>query len=235
MITTRRTAALALGLAATISAEAAAQECLGISAGSRGYVSYGVEGTDGVTGQAATVGLRLSDFNVQLHGRLMDPGGTSFSGGVTGSVKTIEAQVAYPITKKVPLCVFAGLGWTNYKLERTGFFGGTEPTTETGPFTQLQVPIGISLGKEFRVTERFRVSGFVQNAALYRFERYDSGLASGGYRTHNTLGLGVTVGAGLSYGPLMLRSTISNHKTLNNSVGLYDDFPYMSLQLGVKF
>ena len=45
----------------------------------------------------------------------------------------------------------------------------------------------------------------------------------------------MTLGAGISYGPIMLRSTISNHKTLQNSVGLYSDFPYMSLQVGVKF
>lgn len=232
MIRIRRIAALAFGMAVTMSAEVAAQECIGISAGSRGYVSYGVEGTDGVTGEALTVGLRLRDFNVQLHGRSMDPGGYTFSSGVAGRMRTVQAQISYPLTDKLPLCLFAGLGWTNYKLERSGLFGGTEPQTESGPFTQLQIPVGISLGKELRLTNNLRVSGFVQNSVLYQFERYESNI---GNPDHNTLGLGMTLGAGISYGPIMLRSTISNHKTLQNSVGLYSDFPYMSLQVGVKF
>jgi hypothetical protein len=49
MITIRRVAALAFGMAVTMSGEAAAQECLGISPDTRAYFSYGLEGTDAVT------------------------------------------------------------------------------------------------------------------------------------------------------------------------------------------
>lgn len=228
MIAIRKIAALAFGMAVTISAEAAAQECLGITAGSRGYASYGVEGTDGVTGQAATVGLRLSDFNVQLHARVMDPGGRTFSSGVNGRMHTVELQVARPITKKLPLCLFSGLGWTGYDLEH---FSAGE--TSSGGYTQLRVPLGISLGKEFKLTENLGVSTFVQNAALYQFERFDPSDVRAS--SQSTLGIGMTAGLGLTYGRLMLRSTISNYKTLSSPVGLYNDFPYMSLQVGVKF
>ena len=203
---------------------AAAQECLGISAGSRGYASYGVEGTDGVTGQALTVGLTVRDFSLQLHGRRMDPGGTTFSGGVVGRMHTLQLQAAHPITKKLPLCIFGGFGWTGYNMERENV---------NSPYTQLRAPLGISLGKEFKLTDQFSVSTFVQNAALFDVERFERG---GGFTSNQfNLGVGMAAGLGLSYGPLMLRSTISNYKTLRSSPALYNDFPYMSLQLGVKF
>src|SRR5687767_7899501 len=104
---------------------AAAQECLGISPGTRAYASYGVEGTDGITGQALTVGFRASDFTVQLHGRLMEPNAlvlTPGGGKSARDMKTVQLQLAYPITKKLPLCVFGGLGWTNYDLQTRASF-----------------------------------------------------------------------------------------------------------------
>lgn len=227
-MTIRRVLLMTVGLILSVSAGAFAQECLGISAGTRAYVSYGAEGTDGVTGQALTVGLRLREFNVQLHGRTMDPGGRSFSSGVDGRMNTVALQVAHPITKKLPLCVFGGLGWTGYDIER--FNAGQ---TTTSPYTQIQVPLGISLGKEFKLSDNFSISSFVQNAAVYQLERGD--VFDGRRVQEHNLGVGVTAGLGISYGPLMLRSTISNYKLLKNSFGLYNDFPYMSLQLGVKF
>lgn len=234
MMTFRRIAALAFGLAITISAEAAGQECLGISPGTRGYASFGLEGTDAVTGHAATVGLRLRDVTVQLHGRRLDQGSGSrpdFANSVD-HVKTLQLQLAYPITRKVPLCVFGGLGWTGYTLQRVISLPGEPQQNMVGGYHHLRVPIGISLGKEFQLTENLRLSTFAQNAVMYEFEKYSPEQRD---FNHNTLGIGMTAGLGLSYGHLMLRSTISNYKAFSDGVGLYNDFPFMSLQLGVKF
>jgi hypothetical protein len=236
MITTRRILMFSVSMVFGVAMSAAAQECVGISPGSRGYASFGLEGTDAVTGYAGTLGLQLRDFTVQLHGRRMDQGhsGRIDLANSADHVKTVQLQVAHPITSKFPLCVFGGFGWTGYTLERTLRVSPTEQQFVTGGYTQVRVPVGISLGKEFKLTENFRVSTFAQNAVMYEFEKYDPDQQE--RKTHhNTLGIGMTAGLGVSYGPLMLRSTISNYKALKNGVGLYNDFPFMSLQLGVKF
>jgi hypothetical protein len=229
MVTARRVLLVTLAFAGTTAMEAEAQECLGYTAATRAYASYGVEGTDGVTGQALTVGMRWRDLNLQLHGRVMDPNAISVSGSaVDGRTHTVQLQAAHPITNKLPLCVFGGLGWTGYDMQR---FNGAE--TVTGAYTQYQVPLGISLGKEFQLTDRLSLTTFAQNAVLYQFENLSGAQAFD--RKQHTIGIGMAAGLGLSYGPLMLRSTISNYKTLNNGIGMYNDFPYMSLQIGVKF
>jgi hypothetical protein len=140
--------------------------------------------------------------------------------------------LAYPITRKVPLCLFGGLGWTGYTLQRVISLPTDAQEFMVGEYTHLRVPIGISLGKEFKITEKFRLSTFAQNAVMYEFEKYRPEQRE---FEHNTLGIGMTAGLGLSYGPIMLRSTISNYKAFSDGVGLYNDFPFMSLQLGVKF
>jgi hypothetical protein len=233
MITSRRIATLALGLAVTMSAEATAQECLGITAGSRGYFSYGVEGTDGATGETFTVGLRLQDFTMQFQKRTLKPS------LMVDDLDRTELQVAYPLARKIPLCIVGGFSWSAYDTDQVFGWGTDENGNTTthgragGPYSQLRVPIGISLGKEFTLTEKFRVATFVQNSVLFEAE---SGEAFDGTRIHQkTLGLGVTAGLNASYGRLLLRSTISNTRMLDSSLGFYNDYPYMSLQLGVKF
>jgi hypothetical protein len=224
------TTALILGAAA----QAAAQECIGISPTARGYFAYGVEGTDGATGEGFTLGVRIGQAGLQLHRRTLEPV------SVADDIESLHAQVAVPLSKKVPLCAIGGIGWTGYDTDRifswgTDVDGNTVQTgTAGGPYLQLRAPIGLAIGKELKVTERFRVAGFVSNSVVYDFERVDSHEAGRRLERHS-LGFAANLGLSLNYGRIMLRPSLYHFTTLRQSYDQYNDFPFASLQLGVRF
>jgi hypothetical protein len=214
---------------------AIAQECLGLSATSRGYFSYGFEGTDGATGEGFTVGVRLGQGALQLQRRTLEPV------SVVDDIESVNAQVAWPVTKKLPICVVAGLAWTGYDTDRinswsTDIEGNVvQSGTAGGPYLRLRVPLGISIGKELKLTKRFSVGGFLNNSLLYDYERFDSAVMDRELK-RNGFGVAATGGLSLNYSRLMLRPTFTHFTTLNGkSFDEYNDFPFLSIQLGVRF
>jgi hypothetical protein len=214
-------------------AQVAAQECLGLSASSRGYFSYGFEGTDGATGEGFTLGLRLGSGSVQLQRRELEPV------GLVDDMQTLQALGAVPISRRMPLCATGGLTWTNYDDDRINAFGNDaegnliQRGTASGPYLRLQSPVGVALGKELRVGDKFAVGGFVNPSLVYEFERYES--FDGSINSRDGVGLGFTAGMSMSYSRLMLRSTLSSLSSRNYTLNGFNNFPFLSLQLGVKF
>ena len=228
-----RMATTALVCTLALSARAAAQECLGLSAENKGYFSYGVEGTDGASGEGFTLGLRVGSGSVQLLRRTLEPV------NLVDDMETVQGIVAVPLRVRLPLCVTAGFGWTGYDDDRVNVFGNDEEGnliqrgTAAGPYLRLQAPVGVALGRELRLSSKIAVGGFVNPALVYEYEKYES--FNGDTVTRGGLGLGITTGVSASYGRLMLRSTLSSLSSRNYTLNGYNNFPFLSLQLGVKF
>jgi hypothetical protein len=215
-------------------APVAAQECIGISSNARGYFTYGLEGTDGATGEGFTLGVRVGSGSLQLQRRTLEP--TS----VIDDIESLQAQVTVPVAKKVPVCIIAGIGWTGYDTGEIFSWStdGEGNTTQSGraggPYMQLRVPVGIAIGKEFKFTQRLAFAPFASNSFMYDYERFESVQLDRQMHEHG-IGMVSAVGFSLSYGRFMLRPSLTNIADLNGSFDRYNDFPFLSLQLGVKF
>ena len=233
MLSVRSIIVASITLVITAAVPAAAQQCLGLSSITRGYFAYGVEGTDGATGDGFTLGLRFGERGVQLQRRTLEP--------VTllDDMETVQAVGAAPITKQLPLCVTAGFGWTGYDDDRIQSWGSDpnggfiQRVTSAGPYRRLQAPVGIAFGKEVRFGSKFAAGGFVNPSLVYEHEKYESSRSE--IITRGGVGLGFTAGASLSYNRLMLRSALSSLSAHNYTLNGFHNFPHLSLQLGVRF
>ena len=214
--------------------QVAAQECIGISSTARGYFTYGLEGTDGATGEGFTLGVRVGSGSLQLQRRTLEPS------SVIDDIESLQAQVAVPVAKKVPVCIVAGIGWTGYDTGEIFSWStdGDGNTTQSGraggPYMQLRVPVGIAVGKEFKFTQRLAFAPFLSNSFMYDYERFESVQLGRNMHEHG-VGMVSAVGFSLSYGRFMLRPSLTNTADLNGSFDRYNDFPFLSVQLGLKF
>jgi hypothetical protein len=223
----------ALMLTLTLAANAAAQECQGLSNSGRGYFAYGFEGTDGATGEGFTLGLRFPSAGIQLQRRSLE------QVNLVDEMETLQGLASFPVIKSLPLCVTAGLGWTGYDDDRVNVFGTDaegnfiQRGTAAGPYMRLQAPVGVSLGKELRLGSKFAVGGFVNPSLVYEFEKYES--FSGATDKRSGIGLGFTTGLSVSYSRLLLRSTMSSLSSRTYTLNGFNNFAFLSVQLGVKF
>jgi len=228
-----RLAFSALVMLVTVPASAAAQQCLGLSNSARGYLTYGFEGTDGATGEGLSLGLRFGTGSVQLQRRSLEPV------NLVDEMETLQGLGAVPITKQLPLCATVGLGWTGYDDDRVDVFGADadgnfiQRGTAAGPYNRLQVPVGVALGKELQIGSKFAVGGFVNPSLVYEFEKYES--FNGSTEQRSGIGLGFTTGLSMSYSRLMLRSTLTSLSSRSYTLNGFNNFPFLSVQLGVKF
>jgi hypothetical protein len=223
----------AIAMTLVLSAHAAAQQCLGLSNSARGYFTYGFEGTDGASGDGFTLGLRFGNGSVQLQRRTLEPV------NLVDDMETLQGLGAVPVTKTLPLCATLGLGWTGYDDDRINGSGTDvegnliQRGTAAGPYTRIQAPLGVALGKELQIGSKFAVGGFVNPSLVYEFERYES--FTGTREERSSLNLGFTAGLSMSYSRIMLRSALSSLSSHNYTLNGYNNFPFLSLQLGVKF
>jgi hypothetical protein len=217
----------------TLTAQAAAQQCLGLSNSGRGYFAYGIEGTDGATGEGFTLGLRFGKGSVQLSRRSLE------QVNLVEEMETLQGLGAVPISTRLPLCVTAGLVWTGYDDDRVHELGvdaqGNFITRgmAAGPYLRLQAPVGVTLGKEIQIGSKLAVGGFVNPSLVYEFEKYES--FTGSTDERSSVNIGFTTGLSLSYSRLMLRSTLTSLSSHNYTLNGFNNFPFLSVQLGVKF
>ena len=228
-----RLATTALALTVVLSAPAAAQECVGLAPDAKGYIAYGLEGTDGASGDGFSVGVRVRGVGLHLQRRTLEPV------NLVDDMQTVQAMVAVPLKTRLPLCVTAGFGWTGYDDDRVDIFGNDadgnliERGTAAGPYLRLQTPVGVSLGRELRIGKKLGLGGFVNPALVYEYEKYESFDATTVKR--DGLGLGITTGGSASYGRVMLRATLASLSSHNYTLNGYNNFPFFSAQLGVRF
>lgn len=228
-----RLATTALALTLVFSARASAQECVGLTPDTKGYFAYGLEGTDGASGDGFSLGVRLGRLGLHLQSRTLEPV------SLVDDMETVQGMVAVPLRTRLALCPTAGFGWTGYDDDRVDVFGNDaqgnaiQRGAAAGPYLRLQVPAGVSLGRVLRVGRKLALGGFVNPALVYEYERYESFDAS--TVTRDGLGLGITTGGSVSYGRVLLRSTLSSLSSHNYTLNGYNNFPFLSVQLGVKF
>lgn len=233
MTRSARLTAMVLALTGVCAARGFGQECVGLSPDSKGYFAYGLEGTDGASGQGLALGLRLGSSGLHLQRRTLEPG------NLVDDMQTVQGVAAVALKTRLPLCVTVGLGWTGYDDDRVDVFGNDaqgnviQRERAAGAYLRLQAPLGISLGRELHVSQHIAVGGFINPALVYEYERYES--FNGSTVTRDGAGLGITTGASVTYRRILLRSTLSSLSSHNYTLNGYNNFPFLSLQVGVTF
>ena len=214
---------------------ALAQECVGLPGG-RGMLSVGFEGTDGATGQGLSFAYRTPGAAVLLQHRSLE----GFT--LVDDLRTSEAQASVRLPAvRLPVCLTAGAQWTAYDNDRreSESWSRADPGHVTlrhrvgGPYRRLRVPVGVSLGREFRIGERLSLVPFVQPAVVFEREAYDPEVAP--EQTRSDWGLGASGGVTAAYGWLVVRSTLTHTATHEYALSSQHNFPAFSLQAGVRF
>ena len=213
---------------------AAAQECVGLPAG-RGILSVGFEGTDGAIGEGAAFAYQARGGAVLLQRRSLD------DSSLTDERRSTEAQVSLTLPRvRLPLCLVAGVQSTSYDNafhESTSW--GTEPNYRIerhrigGPYERVRVPVGISLGREFRVRERVSFVPFIHPAIVFDRERYEP--ENGAKQVRSAWGLGGSGGVTAAVDWLILRSSVSHAGTHEYGLSQQHNWPVVSVHAGVRF
>ena len=214
---------------------AAAQECVGLPSG-RGLLSVGFEGTDGATGHGLSFAYQTPNAAVVLQRRSLDD--ISLVDDPTTS--EIQASVKLPAVG-LPVCVAAGAQWLAYDSDwhESTSWTGMEPGYRTerhrigGPYRRLRIPVGISVGREFRIGEHLSLVPFIHPAVVFDRESYVP--ETGPEQTRGEWGLGASGGVTAAMGWLVLRSTITHAATHEYALSSQHNFPTVSLHAGVRF
>lgn len=228
-------ARVALGLVAGMICfpiAASAQQCLGFPTGSRGFLTFGFEGTDGATGEGLGFGYQTSGVGILLQGQSLD----DFT--VIDELETIEARVSYRPVKTLPICVLAGIAKTAYHSEQELSRSGREPGYVDerhiigGPYRRLRVPVGIGIGREFFVGPITLVPYFTP-ALVYESETHILPNAPGENR--HAWGVSGNAGITLVAGWMVVRSSLSHAVTHEYALSSKHNFPLFTLHAGVRF
>lgn len=224
---------LALSLLSHVST-AHAQECVGMPAGARGVLTYGFEGTDGATGRGLSFAYQTSGSSFLLHHRALD----GFT--LVDELRTTELQASVRVPG-LPVCLVTRGEWTAYDNDRleSVSWNAADPGYKTerhrmgGPYRRLRVPLGIGVGREFRVTERMSIVPFAAPAVVYEREIYtpDSGVEE----RRTTLGFAARGGITASLNWFVLRSALSHTLTHEYALSSQHNFAELSVQAGVRF
>ena len=214
---------------------AQAQECVGRPSG-RGVLSLGVEGTDGASGPGVSFAYQTPSSSLQLQHRSLD----AFA--QDDEISTYEAQAAVRLGRlRLPVCVTAGLQWTDYDYT---WHEGSE-WTQTDPeyrierhrigggYQRLRVPVGISLGREFHLGRGVSLVPYVQPTVVFERER----LTPAGDAPQKRLGLGLGLNAGLAVAKdwFVLRANLTHTDTYDRALSSRNNFPGVSVHAGVRF
>lgn len=213
---------------------ASAQECSGIPGG-RGYLSVGFEGTDGATGQGVGFAYRAPAAAMVLQHRSLN------DISLADDRRTSEVQFSTKVPAvRLPVCLVAGAQSTAYDNsfhESTSW--GEDPGYRTerhrmgGAYRSFRVPLGVSAGREFRVSDRLSLIPFVQ--PLVVLERESLQPATGPLQTRSDWGLGASGGITAALDWVVLRSTVTHASAHEYALSSQHNWPVVSLHAGVRF
>lgn len=212
-----------------------AQECVGLPGG-RGILSVGLEGTDGATGSGVAFAYQTPRASVQLQHRALD----DFT--VVDDLRTTDVQASVRLPGvRLPVCVTAGVQRTAYddtrheSTEWTGQEPGhlVERHRIGGPYRRQRVPVGVSMGREFRVGRRVSLVPFIAPAVVFERETYRP--ETGPAQTRSTWGLGASGGVAASLDWLVLRASLSHTSTHEYALSSKHNHPTIALHAGVRF
>ncbi len=214
---------------------APAQECVGLPSG-RGLLSVGFEGTDGATGRGLAFAYQTPSAAVLLEHRSLDDISLADERTTSG----VQASVKVPVVR-FPVCVTAGAQITAYdnSFHESTSWSGTDPGYRVerhrigGPYRALRVPVGVSVGREFRIGDRLSLVPFVQPAVVFDRESYRP---EGGPReTRSDWGWGASGGVTAAFEWLVLRSAVTHAATHEYALSSQHNWPVVSLHAGVRF
>ena len=214
---------------------ALAQDCVGLPAG-RGLLSVGFEGTDGATGQGVGFAYQTRGAAVLLEHRSLDDISLADERTTTG----MQASVKVPAVR-LPICVVAGVQSTSYDdtFHESTSWTGHDPGYRVerhrmgGLYHSLRVPVGVSIGREFQIGERFSVIPFIQPSVVFDTESYRP--HSGGEQSRSAWGIGGSGGVTAAFDWFVLRSAISHAATHEYALSMQHNWPVVSLHAGVRF
>lgn len=231
----RSISVLVLPLALLAAASSAlAQACVGLPSG-RGLLAVGFEGTDGATGEGLTFAYQAPRVSVLLQRRSLD----GFT--LVDDLRTSEVQVSTPLPA-LPVCLVAGARWTAYDNDRHEgqSWSAADPRYRTeryrmgGPYRRMRVPVGVGLGREFRLGEGVSLVPFIQPALVWEHERY-APEQDGPEQTRSAWGLGGSGGVTAAFGWLVVRTAVTHAATHDRALSSQNNWPELSAQVGVRF
>lgn len=221
-----------LGLLAAVR-PAHAQECVGLPAG-RGVLSLGLDGTDGASGRGVAFAYQTPGASLQLQHRSLD----AFA--QQDEISETEVQAAIRLGRfRLPLCITAGVQLADYEYsEHAGSGTGadgiyTDSYHIIGGYQRMRVPVGISLGREFNVGRGVSLVPYLQPTVVW--EREQMTPAGSAAQTRTGLGWGVNTGVAVAKDWLVVRANLSHTNTFERALSSRNNWPGVSLHLGVRF
>lgn len=216
-------------------AGALAQECVGLPQGGRGLLAVGFEGTDGATGLGLSFAYQTPRGGVLLQQRSLE------DWTIVDDLRTGEAQLNVRLpASSVPVCVTVGTQRSAYDTDRleSESWDGREPGYKTerhrlgGPYRRLRVPLGVSVGREFRL-RTLSVTPFVAPAAVFERERIVP--ETGSEQRRSGWGWAMSGGFTAAVDWLVLRSSVSHTATHDYALSGKHNGPVLSVHAGVRF
>lgn len=202
----------------------------------RGMLSVGFEGADGASGSGFSFGYRTGGATLLLRQRSLE----AFTLIDDVSVTDAQASVALGAWALSP-CATAGAEWTSYdnkRLESTRRHR-TDPDYEMqrtrvgGPYQRLRIPVGVGIGREFRIGARLSLVPFVQPALVFERESYTPD--NGPELKRSGWGPGVSGGVAAAFEWLVVRAVVSHAETHERSLSSTSNSPTLSVHAGVRF
>lgn len=214
---------------------APAQECVGLPGG-QGLLTVGFEATDGATGQGIGFAFQTRRAAVLLQHRSL----ADVSLSDERNTSAIQGSVEIPDIR-LPVCVAVGAEWTAYD---NSFYESTTRTPAEpgyrieryrigGPYERLRLPVGISVGREYRIGRRLALVPFLQPAVVFDRESYRP--AGGARETRSGWGWGASGGVTVAFDWLVLRAGATHVSTRDRTLSSQANDPVVSLHAGVRF
>lgn len=228
-----RTLALVAMLSATPLIAAAAQSCVGIPNASRGFLAYGLSGTDGAVGEVLAFGYRGSRASILLNRISL----SAFT--YVDRLNTSVAHIAVPVRRSA-FCLTSGLELTGYDTEQEQWEGwdSTDPDfinerhLRGGAYHMVSLPILAQAGSAHRLLG-LGIQPFAAAGPVLQWEQYtpEGGAMQKRSQVATRLGVGVTLTANW----LVIRSTVTNASAPSRTLAGRNNFAAFHLKAGVRF
>lgn len=231
-----RSLVVSAALAAASGSSIAAQECVGIPRGGKGFLGGGPYGADGSGGTGVSFAYRGEGRSLMLDRE---------SVGVFAHAnpqKTMAVQVSHRV-KRLSGCVTAGASWMSWDTEGNDSWSwsASEPDVYVirhsvgGDYTRLRVPVGLSFGRTLD-WRRVSFTPFVNPLVVFEKEGFSSNLRNPPPRqSRSTIGEGLAMGFTLRAGWFMMRPTVSSIDTRDMALSGRHNGPTSSLHIGVIY
>lgn len=226
-------AAVAIASSTTL----AAQECVGIPNGSRGFFGAGPAGTDGASGSSLTFAYRGENRSVMV---------TSQSLGVfahANQQKTRSIQANFKI-KALRGCVTSALKWQAWDTEGAESKGWSiddpdvywERHSIGGNYDRLRIPVGVSFGRTVNI-RRVAFLPYANPFVVFEMEDFQSHRPDidAPSQSRRSFGGGLETGFAMRAGWFVMRPSLTITNTTDRALSGKKNWADLALHFGVVF